>query len=256
MSTAIFDYASVTREVAGKLRDRASKISSLNARATETILAVGRELILAKAQIEHGDFECWVETEARISIRAAQHYMAVARFADEENKSATIALFAPATAYRLVSKTTPPQIRAEILERAESGDIVPDNAITDMIRRANFEKEQARAPVVKARQRTESKKRREEQLRQQQQHEARQQREQEEIQESATAFLTLVDTDTARGILEALGDGYVAIRVIQEIRSRIAAADAAAAATTTGTASDFDIPSCLARRLAPTTQRG
>jgi hypothetical protein len=77
-----FDYESVACDIADKLRDRASRISSLNAKATETILAIGRELVLAKAQIDHGDFECWVETEALISIRAAQNYMAVARFAE------------------------------------------------------------------------------------------------------------------------------------------------------------------------------
>jgi hypothetical protein len=129
LSQATFDYGTVAPEVAIKLRDRADKISILNAKATATILAVGRELIQAKVQIGHGDFECWVETAAHISIRAAQNYMAVARFADAEGKSATIALFAPSTAYRLVSKSTPPEIRAEVLERAESGDIVPDTPL-------------------------------------------------------------------------------------------------------------------------------
>src|ERR1700745_3647807 len=84
--TASFDYGTVDAGVVDDLRGRATKIRGLIAKSMDSIISTGRELILAKAEIAHGDFEAWVESEARISVRASQQYMSVARFADQEDK--------------------------------------------------------------------------------------------------------------------------------------------------------------------------
>jgi Protein of unknown function (DUF3102) len=227
MTASRFNYETVDREVADKLRDRASRISSLNTKATETILAVGRELIQAKAQIDHGDFAGWVEAEAHISIRAAQHYMAVARFADQENKSATISLFAPATAYRLVSKSVPHEIRTAVLERAEAGDILPDNEITDMIDRAK----EARKPIIKEKRRVESKRFREQRRLHREEWEAREKREKEADEAKARSILQNLGLDNVRSFLEALGNDYRRLRVLDHLEAIASESENAAAAT-------------------------
>lgn len=89
-----------------------------------------------------------------MAARTAQAFMSAARLADE-TKSATIALFPPATVYRLAAKSTPPEIKDTILQRAAGGDVASDREVKKIIDHAahqrRVEKEEAAKKERRAR---------------------------------------------------------------------------------------------------------
>jgi hypothetical protein len=127
-----FDYAALPPADAEDLRNRAGRLRCLFKKHTEDILVIGRDLIAVKERLAHGHFESWIERELRVGIRAAQNYTAVAKFA--EGKSEQIALLPPSTLRILAAKSAPPEIIEQVIARAGAGDIVPDDAVREMIR--------------------------------------------------------------------------------------------------------------------------
>ena len=55
-----------------------ASITAAYARTVESVIAVGRELIAAKANLKHGEFERMVRRDLQFNERSAQMYMAVA----------------------------------------------------------------------------------------------------------------------------------------------------------------------------------
>jgi hypothetical protein len=103
------------------------------------LIDIGRDLQAAKKHLlNHGEFIKWVESELGIVQRTAQAYMAVARLMDE--RGATIALLPPTTAHRLAAKSTPSEIVSEVVARAQTGDVLPDRKVSEMILEAKSQK--------------------------------------------------------------------------------------------------------------------
>jgi hypothetical protein len=148
-ATAGFDYAALPPADAEDLRDRAGRLQGLFKKLSANIIAIGRDLIEVRDRLAHGQFENWIERELGVGIRAAQYYMAVARFTD--GKSETVALLPPSTLRILAAKSAPPEIIEEVIARAGSGDIVPDAAIREMIRADRTMKWHAKQQATKAR---------------------------------------------------------------------------------------------------------
>ena len=69
------------------LAQRAQRIRDLVGVARTCIIEIGRELIAAKTEVEHGEWLDWLETEFGWAERTARNYMTVA----EAFKSATLA---------------------------------------------------------------------------------------------------------------------------------------------------------------------
>jgi hypothetical protein len=138
-----FDYSSMDAELAANLRKQAARIKKRIGKATQDLIDIGRDLQAAKKQlVDHGEFIEWIETEVGISRRTAQAYMAVARLA--EDKGAAIALLPPTTVHRLAAKSAPPEVVSEVIAKAESGDVLPDRTVSEMIMEA---KSQGRRPA-------------------------------------------------------------------------------------------------------------
>jgi len=134
-----FDYSAMDAELAENLRKQAARIKKRIGKATQDLIDIGRDLLAAKKQlIDHGEFIEWVETEVGISRRTAQAYMAVARLADD--KGAAIALLPPTTAHRLAARSAPPEVVSEVIAKAESGDVLPDRTVSEMILEAKSQK--------------------------------------------------------------------------------------------------------------------
>jgi hypothetical protein len=137
-ATVGFDYAGLPAADAEDLRDRAGRLRSLMRRSTADSIAIGRDLIAVKDRLAHGQFESWIERELGVGIRAAQYYMSVAKFT--EGKSEHVALLPPATLRMLAAKSAPQEIVEQVIARAASGDIVPDDTVAAMIRTDRMEK--------------------------------------------------------------------------------------------------------------------
>jgi hypothetical protein len=134
-----FDYSAIDADLASDLRRQASRIRTRIGKATQNLIDIGRDLLAAKKYlISRGDFITWVEAEVGIARRTAQAYMAIAKLADE--KGAAIALLPPGTVHRLASKSAPPEVVSEVVAKAQSGDVLPDRMVSEMILEAKFQR--------------------------------------------------------------------------------------------------------------------
>lgn len=124
-----FDYDQLPYEIASLTRDRASRIRRHHRLTAESAMEIGRELMRAKSQLAHGQFEGWVEHELGFSVRSARNFMALAKaFLDN---SATVAVLPPVTLYKLAA--APDQIREGIVSLVEAGDITDRNVVEKLI---------------------------------------------------------------------------------------------------------------------------
>jgi len=134
-----FDYSVIDADLASNLRRQATRIRTRIGKATQDLIDIGRDLLAAKKHlIDHGDFIRWVEAEVGIARRTAQAYMAIAKLADD--KGAAVALLPPTTVHRLASKSAPPEVVSEVIAKAQSGDVLPDRTVSEMILEAKFQK--------------------------------------------------------------------------------------------------------------------
>ena len=84
--------------------------------------SIGADLLKAKALLgKRGKFGIWLQSEFRLSVRTAQHYMSVAkRFPD---LNATVAdNLSPSAAYALAAKSTSREVGDEFIKRAAAGE--------------------------------------------------------------------------------------------------------------------------------------
>jgi Protein of unknown function (DUF3102) len=135
-----FDYSVIDADLASNLRRQATRIRTRIGKATQDLIDIGRDLLAAKKHlIDHGDFIRWVEAEVGIARRTAQAYMAIAKLADD--KGAAVALLPPTTVHRLASKSAPPEVVSEVVAKAQSGDVLPDRTVSEMIHEAKFQRQ-------------------------------------------------------------------------------------------------------------------
>jgi hypothetical protein len=137
-----FDYSALDAETASNLRAQANRIRKRFGKATQDLIDIGCDLLAAKKNLlDHGEFIKWVESEVGIARRTAQAYMAIAKLTDE--KGAAIALLPPTTAHRLAAKSTPSEVVSEVIAKAQSGDVLPDRRVSEMISEARSQKRRA-----------------------------------------------------------------------------------------------------------------
>jgi hypothetical protein len=140
-----FDYSVIDADLASNLRRQATRIRTRIGKATQDLIDIGRDLLAAKKHlIDHGDFIRWVEAEVGIARRTAQAYMAIAKLADD--KGAAVALLPPTTVHRLASKSAPPEVVSEVVAKAQSGDVLPDRTVSEMIHDAKFKRKKTAYP--------------------------------------------------------------------------------------------------------------
>jgi Protein of unknown function (DUF3102) len=186
-----FDYGGVSSDTAGKLRKQAERIRARITRHTRDAIETGRDLIAVKDHLDHGQFTAWVEVELGIPARTAQAYMQAARFADDEAKTATVALLPPKTLHRLAAKSTPAAIKVDVLRRIEAGEVVPDKEVANRIAAARSEQQRAaKEAATKARRSKSHSKRAREQHEAYQREEER--RRQLELTQAAAVLAVLV----------------------------------------------------------------
>lgn len=89
---------SVVEEIT--LNQRADRIRSLQADVQRGIIQIGFELIAAKEQVKHGNWQSWLADEFHWTIRTAQNFMAIAeRFGKNEN----VFVFQPSTLIQMLA---------------------------------------------------------------------------------------------------------------------------------------------------------
>lgn len=107
------------------LPERAQRIRDLVGVARTCIIEIGRELIVAKSLVAHGEWLPWLKDEFGWDERTARRYMEVARMFKSDMLSDFTGITIDATAlYALSAPDVPQEARAEAVEHAEAGDHV------------------------------------------------------------------------------------------------------------------------------------
>lgn len=147
-----FDYAVVSADDAAKLHRLASGIKKGHRRHFDAVLQVGRDLIEAKGILGHGNFIPWLEAEFRWDERTAQRYMGVASELGslKTDKLSDLDL---GSVYALAAKSTPPEVRQQVVQRIEAGEHVAPAEIRGIVKDARAdarrEREQERIANLK-----------------------------------------------------------------------------------------------------------
>lgn len=131
-------YADLPDDQRKTLEQLAAKIRQHATMTTKAILEIGASLVKVKRQLSHGAFAEWVAVECGFSMRWAQNYMRAAAFV--AGKSATVALLAPATIYRLSAKSASPVIVADVVKRMEAGHIPTELEVAALFARSNSQR--------------------------------------------------------------------------------------------------------------------
>lgn len=132
-----FNYSQLAAGLADEARATADRI---NASKKTHIIEVGLELTAIKAKLAHGQFTEWIDRELNFSTTTARNYMRAAKeFAD---KPATVAVLPPATLYRLANAA--PDVRADVVARAEAGEYMDRDEVDEAIRKPKLETAEAK----------------------------------------------------------------------------------------------------------------
>ena len=109
-------------ELSSEIDDAAERIRNHMTKTVENIIAIGRDLILVKERLGHGEFGKWIAAEFRMTDRSARNFMRVAeRF---EDKSEIISDFEPTVLYALAAPSTPDEVVEKALQQAQIGETI------------------------------------------------------------------------------------------------------------------------------------
>ncbi|TXM66974.1 DUF3102 domain-containing protein [Methylobacterium sp. WL12] len=140
-----FDYGTLPAEVAPHQRERAERIRGMS-HTVETAGEIGRELLAAQSEMDHGQFLPWVTGAVGLSKSTAYRCMDMARSFGP--KLPTVGSLPLAVVHKLAEKSTPEPVRAAVLRRIEAGETVQPDTILEEVREAK-EAEQARAKAAR-----------------------------------------------------------------------------------------------------------
>jgi hypothetical protein len=195
-------YADLAPELATKLRAQARVIRQCMTQTIESIVAAGKELLLTRDSLDHGQFLRWVRAELGISPSTAQRWMRVAERLGA-NASALTHLTLDA-AYQLTSRDATPDIIAVVTAKAAAGEIVPVSTVKTMMSDVRDRRLMAEAEARhKERLKKMPRRKREELERQKLEHEERRREKQENARTAAAAIIERFGHDGARFILDA-----------------------------------------------------
>lgn len=139
VADAAFNYASLPVDKAAFARAAAERIRGRMQLAAESIIGVGRELIEQKKALGHGNFLPWIDAEFGMSERVAQNYMRVCNEFGANPKPVSDLNFKAL----LALSYAPPEVRAEVEERASRGEKVTAAEIEDLKRQIVAAREEA-----------------------------------------------------------------------------------------------------------------
>jgi hypothetical protein len=133
----VFNYAGMSPKCARTLRSCAARIRQHDGKITRHIFEIGKTLVEAKTLLPHGYFSKWLDAEFCWPERTAQRYMQVARVLGD--KADTVSDLPAAALYNLAAKSTPDELRDEILEQLEAGKAPPNRELTARLKAARLE---------------------------------------------------------------------------------------------------------------------
>jgi Protein of unknown function (DUF3102) len=128
-----FDYAQLDPAARETARDAAGRIRAHGRIASESIVAIGAELVKVKAAIGHGHYLPWLEAEFGWGERTAQRFVAVHECFGKSDTVADLEQIDVSALYLLAAPSTPEPVREEALEKAAAGERITQAGVQQMI---------------------------------------------------------------------------------------------------------------------------
>jgi hypothetical protein len=144
---AAFDYSSLDPAVASLVRASAGCIKEQLKKQHAVFLEIGREFLMVKDQLGHGDFGLWLDAEFGINERTAQRCIRAAELlGDKPNIASALPQIA---LVELAAPSTPEHVRETVVQRIAAGEQMKPMAVLAMIKAARqAEKEKKRTAAL------------------------------------------------------------------------------------------------------------
>lgn len=113
-----FDYGALDEAQRVRVQVKAESIRARMKRTAEDIIAIGQDLIEVKAELEHGQFKSWLQSEFEMSYPTAIRFMQVG----ERFKNINLIHLPVSALYELAAPSTPDAI----IEQVQAGAIPPN----------------------------------------------------------------------------------------------------------------------------------
>lgn len=129
--TIDFKYDTLEAQTQTVILQRTNEIKAIMRRTSQDIIHIGQKLIEIKQYLGHGQFIKWLKSEFNWSISSATKFMQVAQqfeFVNFTNLNITASAL-----YLIAAPSVPKKIRAEILERASSGENISYTKVKTII---------------------------------------------------------------------------------------------------------------------------
>ncbi len=139
-----FNYGVLAADLADKMRDRAGRVRDIQRGA---VLDVGRELIGAKARVEHGCSVKWVGTACQMNIRTAERAMRAVELVEKNDK---LSYLPPDGLLALSARSAPQDVVNEIVGEIAVGETPTAARIKRRISEAKKAEVRARRACVEA----------------------------------------------------------------------------------------------------------
>jgi len=125
--------AAAAAETKPTLAEHTAEIRKLGRQTVENVIEIGRRLTECKPIVGHGGWLSWLDREFRWSADTAERFIQVSALSDQIPQIAEFHI--PLSAmYLLAAPSTPPEARAEIIERAEGGEQISVQSVRDLLR--------------------------------------------------------------------------------------------------------------------------
>lgn len=140
VQSGLFDYMQLDVETRIVVRQRTEEIKVLVRRSAQDIIDIGNKLIEVKAQLGHGNFGSWLDSEFGWSTDTAHNFM---RVSDKFGKFPNLGDIGASALYLLAAPSTPEPVRIEAIQRAQAGEAITHKEARAMVEAAK----PSRAPV-------------------------------------------------------------------------------------------------------------
>ncbi|ESY66310.1 MULTISPECIES: DUF3102 domain-containing protein [Mesorhizobium] len=124
-------YSHLDPAIAKQAVEAANRIRSHIGSKNRSMIEIGKELLLIKAQLDHGQFGTWLDAEFTMTTRSAQKYMNVARMVEQTSVHAVLDL--PDTALQILAAPSADLVREEIIADIKAGKVPSPKSLKEMI---------------------------------------------------------------------------------------------------------------------------
>lgn len=147
-----FSYEALPVDQAKLIRKAGERIRKRITRQIKDIIETGNDLLKIKEQLDHGQFEAWLDFEFKMTARSAQRYMRAAEYMADKND--IVSVLEPGAVYLLAAKSCPEEVRLACINecrRAKPGDLLKADNVRDLI---SFARDEDRKDKEKERRKT------------------------------------------------------------------------------------------------------